>query len=102
MTQFSVSGVAVEFGATRLFSDVTFTVARGEKWGVIGRNGSGNRTAKTANRRSDRDGRVSASRRRRVAVASAPDGEGNVDCRRGRNGRSLRRHGPGLGLIERP
>ncbi|MEA2723664.1 MAG: ATP-binding cassette, subfamily er 3 [Gemmatimonadales bacterium] len=44
MTQFSVSGVAVEFGATRLFSDVTFTVARGEKWGVVGRNGSGKTT----------------------------------------------------------
>ena len=44
MTQFSVSAVAVEFGATRLFSDVTFTVARGEKWGVIGRNGSGKTT----------------------------------------------------------
>jgi ATP-binding cassette subfamily F protein 3 len=44
MTQFSVSGVAVEFGATRLFGDVTFTVARGEKWGVVGRNGSGKTT----------------------------------------------------------
>jgi ATP-binding cassette subfamily F protein 3 len=44
VTQFSVSGVAVEFGATRLFSDVTFTVARGEKWGVVGRNGSGKTT----------------------------------------------------------
>ena len=44
MTQFSVAGVAVEFGATRLFSDVTFTVARGEKWGVVGRNGSGKST----------------------------------------------------------
>ena len=44
MTQFSVSAVAVEFGATHLFSDVTFTVARGEKWGVIGRNGSGKST----------------------------------------------------------
>jgi ATP-binding cassette subfamily F protein 3 len=44
VTQFSVSGVAVEFGATRLFSDVTFTVARGEKWGVIGRNGTGKTT----------------------------------------------------------
>jgi len=41
VTQLSVSGVAVEFGATRLFSDVTFTVAQGEKWGVVGRNGSG-------------------------------------------------------------
>ena len=44
MTQFSVSGVAVEFGATRLFRDVTFTVARGEKWGVVGRNGTGKTT----------------------------------------------------------
>ena len=44
MTQFSVSGVAVEFGATRLLDDVTFTVARGEKWGVVGRNGTGKTT----------------------------------------------------------
>ncbi|MGH7507946.1 MAG: ABC-F family ATP-binding cassette domain-containing protein [Gemmatimonadales bacterium] len=44
MTQFSVSGVAVEFGATRLFSGVTFTVGRGEKWGVVGRNGTGKTT----------------------------------------------------------
>ena len=44
MTQFSVSGVAVEFGATRLFSDVTFTVGQGEKWGVVGRNGTGKTT----------------------------------------------------------
>ncbi|HEU4681875.1 MAG TPA: ABC-F family ATP-binding cassette domain-containing protein [Gemmatimonadales bacterium] len=41
MTQLSVSGVALEFGAIRLFADVTFTVARGDKWGVVGRNGSG-------------------------------------------------------------
>jgi ATP-binding cassette, subfamily F, member 3 len=44
MTQFSISGVSVEFGATRLFSNVTFTVAQGEKWGVVGRNGSGKTT----------------------------------------------------------
>jgi ATP-binding cassette, subfamily F, member 3 len=44
MTQLSLSGVAVEFGATRLFADVTFTVGRGEKWGVIGRNGTGKTT----------------------------------------------------------
>ena len=44
MTQLSLSGVAVEFGATRLFEDITFTVAQGEKWGVIGRNGSGKTT----------------------------------------------------------
>ncbi len=39
-----MSGVAVEFGATVLLSDVTFTVARGERWGIIGRNGSGKTT----------------------------------------------------------
>ncbi|HKO14741.1 MAG TPA: ABC-F family ATP-binding cassette domain-containing protein [Gemmatimonadaceae bacterium] len=44
MTQLQVSGVAVEFGATRLFRDVTFTVAAGERWGIIGRNGTGKTT----------------------------------------------------------
>jgi len=44
VTQLSVSGVTVEFGATRLFADVTFTVGRGEKWGVVGRNGTGKTT----------------------------------------------------------
>jgi ATP-binding cassette, subfamily F, member 3 len=44
MTQLALSGIAVEFGATRLFADVTFTVARGERWGIIGRNGSGKTT----------------------------------------------------------
>src|SRR3954463_13803136 len=44
MTQLSLSGVAVEFGATRLFENVTFTVSRGEKWGVVGRNGTGKTT----------------------------------------------------------
>ena len=34
----------MEFGATRLLSDATFTVARGEKWGVVGRNGTGKTT----------------------------------------------------------
>jgi ATP-binding cassette, subfamily F, member 3 len=44
VTQLSFANVALEFGATRLLSDVTFTVSRGEKWGVIGRNGSGKST----------------------------------------------------------
>jgi ATP-binding cassette, subfamily F, member 3 len=44
MTQLQVSNVAVEFGATRLFSDITFTVTAGERWGVIGRNGTGKTT----------------------------------------------------------
>jgi len=39
-----MAAVAVEFGATVLLSDVTFSVERGERWGVIGRNGSGKTT----------------------------------------------------------
>src|SRR5258708_4835730 len=44
MTQISFSGVGIDFGATTLFSDVTFNVARGERWGIVGRNGSGKTT----------------------------------------------------------
>jgi ATP-binding cassette subfamily F protein 3 len=44
MTQLAMSGVAVEFGDTVVLSDVTFTVGAGEKWGIIGRNGTGKTT----------------------------------------------------------
>ena len=44
MTQLTVSGASVEFGATTLFSDVTFTIAAGERWGIVGRNGTGKTT----------------------------------------------------------
>jgi ATP-binding cassette, subfamily F, member 3 len=44
MTQLSISGVSVEFGATTLFSDITFTIASGERWGIVGRNGTGKTT----------------------------------------------------------
>ena len=44
MTQIGFGGVAVDFGATKLFSDVTFTVAPGERWGIVGRNGTGKTT----------------------------------------------------------
>ena len=44
MTQINFSGVGVDFGATKLFADVTFTVAPGERWGIVGRNGSGKTT----------------------------------------------------------
>jgi ATP-binding cassette, subfamily F, member 3 len=36
-----MSGVGISFGATELFKNVTFTVAEGERWGIIGRNGAG-------------------------------------------------------------
>ncbi len=44
MTLLSFSDVGVDFGATTLFSGVTFTVAAGDKWGVVGRNGTGKTT----------------------------------------------------------
>ena len=44
MTQLAFSGVGVDFGAVKLFSDVTFTVAARERWGIIGRNGTGKTT----------------------------------------------------------
>jgi ATP-binding cassette subfamily F protein 3 len=44
LTQISTSNVAVEFGATTLFKDITFTVAAGERWGIVGRNGTGKTT----------------------------------------------------------
>ncbi len=44
MTQISLAGVRVDFGATTLMRDVAFTIAEGERWGIIGRNGSGKTT----------------------------------------------------------
>ena len=41
MTLLSCSNVGISFGATQLFENVTFTVADGERWGIIGRNGAG-------------------------------------------------------------
>ena len=41
MTLLSVSNVGISFGATELFKSITFTVADGERWGIIGRNGVG-------------------------------------------------------------
>ena len=44
MTLLSLSNIGVSFGATELFKNVTFTVAEGERWGIIGRNGAGKTT----------------------------------------------------------
>ena len=44
MTLISFADVGVAFGATTLLKDVAFTVARGERWGIIGRNGAGKST----------------------------------------------------------
>jgi ATP-binding cassette, subfamily F, member 3 len=44
LTQISVSNAGVEFGATTVFEGITFTVAEGDRWGILGRNGSGKTT----------------------------------------------------------
>ena len=44
MTQLAISNVGVDFGAMTLFNDVTFTVAERERWGIVGRNGTGKTT----------------------------------------------------------
>ncbi len=44
MTQTSFNGVGVSFGASTIFSDISFTVAAGERWGIVGRNGTGKTT----------------------------------------------------------
>jgi len=44
VTILSCSDVSVEFGATTLLRDVNFTVAAGERWGIVGRNGAGKTT----------------------------------------------------------
>ncbi|MCC6318181.1 MAG: ABC-F family ATP-binding cassette domain-containing protein [Gemmatimonadaceae bacterium] len=41
MTQLSLSAVSVQYGATTVLHDVTCTIGEGERWGVVGRNGSG-------------------------------------------------------------
>src|SRR6476660_9626746 len=44
MTLLAVTNVGVDFGATTLLKDVSFTVGEGERWGIIGRNGTGKTT----------------------------------------------------------
>ena len=44
MTLISLADVGVQFGATTLLTDVSVTIARGERWGIIGRNGAGKST----------------------------------------------------------
>jgi ATP-binding cassette, subfamily F, member 3 len=44
MTQLAFAGVTVAFGGTPLLKDLSFTVTRGERWGIVGRNGAGKTT----------------------------------------------------------
>jgi ATP-binding cassette subfamily F protein 3 len=41
VTLLSLANVGISFGATELFKNVYATVAEGERWGIIGRNGAG-------------------------------------------------------------
>ena len=44
MTLISIGNASVEFGATEIFRDVTMTVSAGDRWAIIGRNGTGKTT----------------------------------------------------------
>src|SRR4051812_32062036 len=44
MSVLTASGVSVEFGPTVLFRDITVTIGAGDRWGVVGRNGTGKTT----------------------------------------------------------
>ena len=44
MTLLSLSSVGVDFGATHLFSGITFSIGSGQRWGIVGRNGTGKTT----------------------------------------------------------
>ena len=44
MSLVSCSGLAAEFGGQFVFQDITWQIERGERWGVIGRNGCGKTT----------------------------------------------------------
>lgn len=44
MTLISIGNAMVEFGATEIFRDVSITIAAGDRWAVVGRNGTGKTT----------------------------------------------------------
>lgn len=70
MTLIAASGLAVIFGSDTLIENVTFTVAAGDRWGVVGRNGSGKSTLMqliTGGRQPDR-GSVARAQGLKVAV----------------------------------
>jgi ATP-binding cassette, subfamily F, member 3 len=44
LSQIAVGGVGVDFAGKPIITDVTFTVSRGDRWGIVGRNGTGKTT----------------------------------------------------------
>ena len=70
MALISASDLAVSFGADPLFTGISFQIERGERWGVVGRNGTGKTTLMqliTAERQPDQ-GVVSRVAGTRIAV----------------------------------
>jgi len=80
MTLVSSSGAGVSFGGVPLFEDVTFVVAAGERWGIVGRNGIGKTTLcelVSGDRAADR-GAVTRVQSLRVAVMDQYRGLGGA------------------------
>jgi ATP-binding cassette subfamily F protein 3 len=44
LSQIALMDVAVEFGGNPIFEGASFTVSRGDRWGIVGRNGTGKTT----------------------------------------------------------
>jgi ATP-binding cassette subfamily F protein 3 len=44
VSQIAIGNVGVDFAGIPVITDVTFTVSRGERWGIVGRNGTGKTT----------------------------------------------------------
>jgi ATP-binding cassette, subfamily F, member 3 len=44
MSQITLGSVGVDFAGVSIISDVTFNVSRGDRWGIVGRNGTGKTT----------------------------------------------------------
>ncbi|HEY0673968.1 MAG TPA: ABC-F family ATP-binding cassette domain-containing protein, partial [Longimicrobiales bacterium] len=44
MSQISLGNVGVDYAGVPVIKDVTFSVARGDRWGLVGRNGTGKTT----------------------------------------------------------
>ena len=47
MTLLSIGNARVDFGATEIFRDISLTVGSGDRWAVVGRNGTGKTTLST-------------------------------------------------------
>ena len=44
MSLIAVGSASVDFGPTNIFKDISFTVSQGDRWAIVGRNGTGKTT----------------------------------------------------------